>query len=256
MSEKKIKEMRVSYPYHVCEYSNSSFQKTLIHAIQEVPLLIHLNDQHIKTLLCTGKHPKALAIGFLKSEGFLSEQVMPNKIYIKRETDSIYVYIHTTINPLSKPSAPRPISSLLSTLPMKKGLTVSAEQIIALMDMLDKRSRLYRKTGGCHNASLALADRLLLFYEDLGRHNAIDMIHGACFLEKTDTSDKLIVTTGRISSEILIKAARIGVPILASLSAATSLAIDLAVKIKITLIGYVRGESMVIYNHANRIIGI
>jgi FdhD protein len=96
----------------------------------------------------------------------------------------------------------------------------------------------------------------MIFYEDLGRHNAIDMIQGKTLLEDIHTNDKLIVTTGRITSEILIKVIRIGVPMLASRSAATRLAIDLARKTNITLIGYVRGQRMTVYNHAQRIKGL
>jgi FdhD protein len=96
----------------------------------------------------------------------------------------------------------------------------------------------------------------MIFYEDLGRHNAIDMIQGKTFLEDIHTNDKLIVTTGRIAFEILIKAIRIGVSILVSRSAATRLAIDLARKTNMTLIGYVRGRRMTVYNHAGRIKGL
>ena len=133
---------------------------------------------------------------------------------------------------------------------------MTPEQILKLAAELDERSTLYRATGGCHNALLATSEKLLIFCEDIGRHNAIDMICGQCFLDDIPTEDKLIVSTGRIASEILLKAMRLGVPILVSMSAATRFSIDLARRTNMTLIGYVRQGRMVVYNQAGRIAGL
>ena len=121
---------------------------------------------------------------------------------------------------------------------------------------LDERSSLYRVTGGCHNACLATSEKILIFREDIGRHNAIDMICGQCFLDDISTEDKLIVSTGCIASEILLKAMRLGVPILVSMSAATRFSIDLARRTNMTLIGQVRKGRMIVYNQAGRIAGL
>lgn len=133
---------------------------------------------------------------------------------------------------------------------------MTPQQIKQLASELNERSTLYRITRGCHNASLATPEKILIFREDIGRHNAIDMICGECFLNSITTKDKLIVTTGRIASEILLKAVRLGVTILVSGSAATRLAIDLARKVDITLVGQVRQDRMIIYNSGGRIAGL
>ena len=135
-------------------------------------------------------------------------------------------------------------------------LRVTPQQILRLSAELDERSALYRATGGCHNASLATPEEILIFREDIGRHNAIDMICGECFLESIATDDKLVVCTGRIASEILLKTIRLGAPILVSRAAATRFSIDLARRTNMTLVGRARKESMVIYNHAGRIEGL
>jgi FdhD protein len=98
-----------------------------------------------------------------------------------------------------------------------------------------------------HNCALARPDEIFLFRADIGRHNAVDMIIGECFLGGLPTHDKVLLTTGRITSEILIKCAKAGIPALISRSAATSLALQLARQLKMTVIGYVRGGTMVVY---------
>ncbi|MBE9580115.1 MAG: formate dehydrogenase accessory sulfurtransferase FdhD, partial [Proteobacteria bacterium] len=100
---------------------------------------------------------------------------------------------------------------------------------------------------------LASPEKILIFHEDIGRHNAIDMICGQCLLDGIPTEDKLIVTTGRIASEILLKAIRLGVPVLASGSAATRFAIDLARKTNMTLVGQVEQGHMIVFNNGGRI---
>ncbi len=261
--------MQDSFPYNVFEFSDGHFNETSIAAIQEVPLTIYLNDQEIVTLLCTGKDPMALAVGFLKSDGLLTDRKELKKARIEEKPDRVTAHVFTTHDPFPSQQMRRSITSGcgkgtnfdrnmedINRTSITSDMKLSPEELFSLMDELNKRSKLYMATGGCHNAALAIPDRLLIFYEDLGRHNAIDMIQGKCFLEDIVTEEKLIVTTGRIASEILIKAIRLGVPILASRSAATRFSIDLARKTNMTLIGYVRGQHMVVYNHAGRIKGL
>jgi FdhD protein len=132
---------------------------------------------------------------------------------------------------------------------------VSPEQILALAGELHERSTLYKSTRGCHNSSLCTPDEMLLFREDIGRHNAIDMLCGQCFLDDVAVDDKMIVTTGRIASEILLKVVRIGVPVLASTAVATSFSVELARKTGITLIGNIKDDSFWVYNDNGRIQG-
>jgi FdhD protein len=261
--------MQDTFSYNVFEFSDGCFNKTSITAIQEIPFTIYLNEQEVVTLLCTGKDPVSLAVGFLKSDGLLTNRNELKEVQIEKESDRIIAHVFTTHDPLASHRMRRAITSgcgkgtnfaqnmeEISHVSITSDTRIAPEELFSLMDELNKRSNLYRATGGCHNAALSVPDRLMIFYEDLGRHNAIDMIQGKTLLEDIHTNDKLIVTTGRIASEILIKAIRIGVPMLASRSAATRLAIDLARKTNMTLIGYVRGQRMTVYNHAGRIKGL
>ena len=184
-------------------------------------------------------------------------------------TQRLMVSVKTSHDPLKLQSLERSITSgcgkgtnftrnveTISSTTVTSGLTVTPDQIMQLSAELNERSTLYRATGGCHNASLATPEGILIFREDIGRHNAIDMICGECFLDNIKTEDKLIVSTGRIASEILLKVMRMGVPILVSGAAATRFSIDLARKTNMTLIGRVRQGHMVVYNHGERIAGL
>jgi FdhD protein len=258
-----------SFSYNIFEFSDGHFNETLLTAIQEIPLTIYLNEKEVVTLLCTGKDLTSLAVGFLKSDGLLTDRKELKALQIKKEPDRIIAHVFTTHDPFASHRMRLSITSgcgqgtnfaqnmaEISHVSITSDIRISPEELCSLMEGLNKRSKLYRATGGCHNAALSDSDHLIIFCEDLGRHNAIDMIQGKAFLEDIYTNDKLIVTTGRITSEILIKAIRIGVPILVSRSAATRLAIDLARKTNMTLIGYVRGQRMTVYNHAGRIKGL
>jgi FdhD protein len=116
-----------------------------------------------------------------------------------------------------------------------------------------ERSELFKATGGVHGAALCDADNLLIFSEDIGRHNAVDKIFGECILKDISMDNRIIITSGRVSSEILLKVARASIPLLISKSATTNLAVKLANELGVTLIGFVRGERMNVYTHRWRI---
>ena len=119
---------------------------------------------------------------------------------------------------------------------------------------MQKKALLFKTTGGVHSAALADSEKLLYFHEDIGRHNAVDKIIGECLLNSTTTDDKGLFTSGRLSSEILLKAAKLKIQLIVSRAAPTSLSIELAETLNITLIGFVRGRRMNIYSHPWRII--
>jgi FdhD protein len=255
--------------YNVAEFKEGRFQEVQVAAIQEVPLTIYLNGDEVVTLLCTGKQPKFLALGFLKSDGLITDRKQLKDIRVEEEPQRFTVHVETSHDPFKLQRLERSITSgcgkgtnfernveTMASKSVTARLTVTPEQILQLATQLDERSTLYRATGGCHNASLATSEEILIFREDIGRHNAIDMICGQCFLDGISTEDKLIVSTGRIASEILLKTIRLGVPILVSMSAATRFSIDLARKTNMTVVGQVRRGRMVVYNHGGRIAGL
>jgi len=261
--------MKDAVTYDVVEFAEGSFRKTEATAIQEIPLTIYLNGHEVVTLLCTGKYPKFLAVGFLKSDGLITDYKQLKGVQVEEDPERLIVHVETSHDPFKSQRLERSITSgcgkgtnftrnveTIASTTVTTKLTVTPEEILRLSAELDERSTLYRATGGCHNASLATPEEILIFREDIGRHNAIDMICGECFLDNIPTEDKLIVSTGRIASEILLKVMRLGVSILVSGAAATRFSIDLARRTNMTLIGRVRQGRMVVYNHGGRIAGL
>jgi FdhD protein len=231
-----------------------------VSVVREVPLTIFLNDREIITLLCTGSHIESLAIGFLKSEGLLQHRSNLQNLETDASGQTVRVYTNEPTEMVERLFGKRTLTSgcgkgtifynvldSLQSQPLKNQLTIKVDQVRKLMTDLHKRSELYRLSRGVHNCGLATTKKILIFRADLGRHNAVDMILGECFLKEMDTTNKILITTGRITSEILIKAAKMKIPMLVSRSAATSLSLDLAHNLNMTVIGYVRGGSIIAY---------
>jgi FdhD protein len=136
---------------------------------------------------------------------------------------------------------------------IRSAAKISQKTVIRLMQELNQHSVLYRKSGSVHGAALAGRTQILLFCEDIGRHNAVDKVLGAAFLQGISTTGKILLTSGRVSSEILVKAVKRRIPFLFSYSGPTDLAVDMARQMGITLIGYIRGNRMKIYSHGDRV---
>ena len=238
-----------------------------VSVVREIPLTIFLNDREIITLLCTGAHIESLAVGFLKSEGLLQQRSNLQKVETDTDGQTVRVYTNEPTEMAEKLFGKRTLTSgcgkgtifynvldSLQSQPLRNQITIRVDQVRKLMTDLHKRSELYRRSRGVHNCGLATTKKILLFRADIGRHNAVDMILGECFLKEVDTSNKILITTGRITSEILIKAAKMKIPTLISRSAATSLSLDLAHKLNMTVIGYVRGGSILAYTGGDSLI--
>ena len=256
-----------SYSFDIVEYSALDFAKTTITSIREVPLTIRLNDREVVTLLCTGREPDYLAVGFLKSDAFLSSPEQITDLRVQEEHDRITVDVQTCHDPWENRLLERSITSgcgkgtnfgrnvsTISRRSVEGNVHIRPDQILALVDELHERSTLYNATRGCHNSALCTPEGMLLFREDIGRHNAIDMICGHCFLDNISVDDKLIVTTGRVASEILLKVVRIGLPLLVSTAVATSFSVELARRTGITLVGNVGKSRFWVYNDRGRIV--
>ncbi|WP_041721916.1 formate dehydrogenase accessory sulfurtransferase FdhD [Maridesulfovibrio salexigens] len=261
--------MKESFSYTVKEYCGGEFKDKEISSILEVPLTINLNGREVVTLLTTARYPDYLAVGFLKSDAYISTRDQITDLKITEHDDRIIADISTSHDPWKGRVLEYSITSgcgkgtnfgrnvsTISKRTITSELTVTPDQILTHANELHSRSTLYNKTRGCHNSSLCTPEEMLYFREDIGRHNAIDMIVGQCFLENVPTDGKMIVSTGRVASEILLKAVRIGVPILASTAVATSFSVELARKIGITLVGNISKTGFWVYNDQGRIKGL
>ena len=233
----------------------------------EFALTIILNNQELVTLLCSPTDLKYLAIGFPVSEGLLKSKDEIKKIVVDDQRGVVRVETEEDNGLASQLLFKRLITSgcgrgasFYSTADVKNQakvesqITISAPQVFALVNQFQHRSQIYKATGGVHSAALCDTKSILLFSEDIGRHNAIDKIFGECILTDLPTQDRIMITSGRISSEILLKIARRNIPILISKSAPTNLGVKLAVDLGITLIGFARGKRMNVYTDSWRVV--
>lgn len=230
--------------------------------IREYPFTIFVNEKEIVTLLCTPKSLKNLTIGFLFSEGFVDDMSNILNIVLNEEKGLIYVDINNTSMLKEELMGKRTITSgcgkgtifynvidSFKSKRIKNPLDIKLNQIKELIKEFNHKSELFLQTGGVHSVALCDKNDILFFEEDIGRHNALDKIIGYSILENINLKDKIILTSGRISSEILIKVAKSNISTIISRSAPTSLSVEIANNLKITLIGFARGEKMNIYSN-------
>lgn len=229
--------------------------------ILEYPFTIFINDEEIITLLCSPKSLKYLAIGFLHSEGFIDDYKAVDSIQIDEENGRAYINLNIRKTFNEKLQGKRTITSgcgkgtvfynVLDSFKSKKinnTIEIKPSEIVELMRRFNSESELFLSTGGVHACAICYKNDIMYFEEDIGRHNALDKVLGRALVDDINLDHKIILTSGRISSEMLIKAAKRGVPVVVSRSAPTSLAIDMARELNITLVGFVRGQKMNIYS--------
>ncbi len=234
--------------------------------IRESPLTIYVNNREILTMLCTPADLEYLTVGFLWAEGMIQTRDDITKIVVSKEKGMVWVEIKeekpfieemmfkrlVTSGCAKGATFYNPLDAALSS-PVHSDLKVLPHEIFSLALKLQKESKLFQMTGGVHGAALCDRENFLFFSEDIGRHNAVDKVFGYCFLNDIDPKDKILVSSGRLSSEIVLKASKREVPIVVSQAAPTDLSVRLSEKLGITLIGFVRGKRMNIYTHESRI---
>ncbi|MFC2041064.1 formate dehydrogenase accessory sulfurtransferase FdhD [Chloroflexota bacterium] len=234
---------------------------------REFPLTIILNNQELVTLLCSPKDLKYLAIGFLFSEGLLKGKDEIKKIIVDEQRGVARVETKDDKTLADELIFKRLITSgcgrgasfysaadVQNQAKIESQTQMSAQEVLSLVRGFQHRSRIYRATGGVHSAALCNTKSILVFSEDIGRHNAIDKIFGECLLEDIPTDGQIVITSGRISSEILLKVAKGKVPIIISKSAPTDIGVKLANDLGISLLGFVRGKRINAYTHDWRIL--
>lgn len=230
--------------------------------VVESPFTIFIGDKEIITLLCTPKSLEELSIGFISSEGFIETIDDIEKITIDEKSLIAYIKLKNKGSFMQKFQGKRTITSgcgkgtvfynVLDSFKSKRienPLDIDVDAIKISMRDFNKRSELFLETGGVHSCGLYDASEMIIFEEDIGRHNALDKIIGKALKGNIELRDKIIFTSGRISSEILIKTAKREISTIVSRSAPTSLAIDMAKELGINLIGFVRGEKLNIYTN-------
>lgn len=237
--------------------------------VTEYPLTIMLNGEEFVTLVCSPDHVEDLAVGFLASEGMLSGFSSLTDISYDDRTGHVYAEADPVDEWLKERGSKRYFTSCCGK--SRQGFVfyndartakrISSQTVkltygdcIRMMSEMQQASRLFRETGGVHNAALFERDgTLLLSRLDIGRHNALDKIYGYILRNELSMDGKVLAFSGRVSSEVLLKAAKMGCEVLLSKSAATDLAIGLAEELGITVVGFIRGGSLNVYAHPDRV---
>ena len=236
-----------------------------INVIEERPLSIYLNSQEIVTAMTIGDHPKYLALGFLKNQKLIKEDEKITGIDFDDETRTVVVRTENESNYEQK------IKKKIRTSGCAVGtvfgdMMESVEEIILpeskikiswLYDLAKEISQinsLYLEVGAIHGTVLCLENKPLIYMEDVGRHNAVDKVAGWLFSTKTNPEDKILYTTGRLTSEMVVKCANMGIPTLVSRSGFTAWGVQLAKLTNMTLIGRLRGKRFVCLSGENRLI--
>jgi FdhD protein len=222
----------------------------------EIALKIMLNDEALATLLCSPVNLNYMAAGYLFSEGLIKCREDIKKLTVDEQNSTVYLETRDTGSIAPEKSPGRGHASMASSQEYKinSQLKVRSDSIFKLVDEFQARSEQFKETGGVHGSALCNSEKILIMADDIGRHNTIDRIIGESILKDIPTDECMVITSGRISSEILLKVARKNIPFLISRSAPASLGVKLANDTGMTVIGFVRGQKMNIYSHGWRVI--
>ncbi|MCP3942341.1 MAG: formate dehydrogenase accessory sulfurtransferase FdhD [Desulfobacteraceae bacterium] len=253
-------------PYTITRYKeNRMFEENTVVAA-EIPLTFVVNDHEIATLMCTPSHLKAYAYGFLFTSGLIKgvEDILAYEcdekkwrvdILIKNFVDPQLLGQRVYTAGCGKGVIYTSMVELSSRHPIDSQIRINGEDIITAMHWLQGCSSLHKQTGGVHSAAISKNGTLPQFHiDDIGRHNAVDKIIGTLLLDRTINKNLVLLTTGRISSEILHKARRFSIPVLASRGAPTHQSVLLAKEMGITIAGFIRRTNFVVFSHPERII--
>ncbi len=256
-----MKKINTPTEYHF--FQNEKNEKINAHLPTETSVSLTVNGEVWLTFMCTPSQLEALAIGFLFNEGIIQDFSEVADVRLCEHGDNVDVWLtHAAEKPKKwtrtsgcgggMTSVETPVDPELAR--HKNGMTLSPEQIPALLEMLNGDQTLYRQTGGVHTSVLTDGKTSIIAAEDIGRHNTLDKIAGVALMEKANLKQRILLTTGRISSEMMQKAVKLGVSVVISRTSPSSMSVTLAEQQGITLIGYVKRHRFNLYTHPERVI--
>ena len=236
-----------------------------LNVVEERPLTIFLNSREIVTAMTIGDHPKYLALGFLKNQGMLQNSEDITGVDYDEELDTVVVRTACTTSFEEKlQKKTRTSGCAVGTVfgDMMDGLSavtlpqtlVKTSDLYALAAHINRTPSLYLTAGAIHGTVLCQNNQPLVYMEDVGRHNAVDKIAGWMLSTNTKAADKMLYTTGRLTSEMVIKTALMGIPTLASRSGFTAWGVEIANQVGLTLIGRMKGQRFVCLSGEQRLI--
>lgn len=236
-----------------------------IAVVEERPLTIFLNSQEIVTAMTIGDYPEYLALGFLRNQRMLRDSDTVTRVDFDEDLETVVVRtaVETSHEEKLKKKT-RTSGCAVGTVfgDMMEGLedvrlpqaTLRTSWLYALAHKINRTPSLYLEAGAIHGTVLCQQDRPLVYMEDVGRHNAVDKIAGWMLSEGADPADKILYTTGRLTSEMVIKTAMMGIPVLASRSGFTAWGVEIAREVGLTLIGRMRGQRFICLSGEERLL--
>ena len=233
----------------------------------EHPLTLYVDKREIVTLMTLGQAPEALAIGYLRNQRLVGSIEDIASVQVDWETDAVAVTTRAPIAGLDALMEKRTVTTGcgqgtvfgglmddIENIRLRNDVELTEDTLYALLDVVRRHETIYKSAGAVHGCALAAGSDILYFVEDVGRHNAVDAIAGQMWLDEVDGSDKIFYTTGRLTSEMVIKTAQMGIPFLVSRSGLTKMGYDIAVRVGMTMIGRAVNKHYLLFTGKERFV--
>ena len=233
----------------------------------EHPLTLYVDKREVLTMMTLGAAPEALALGFLRNQRLVSSIEDIVSVQVDWEVNAVAVTTRSGLADLEARTARRTATTGcgqgtvfgdlmedIESVRLPAGARLAESTLLALLNNVRLHESIYKQAGAVHGCALAKGSEILTFVEDVGRHNAVDAIAGWMWLEDVDGGDKIFYTTGRLTSEMVIKAAQMGIPFLVSRSGLTKMGHEIARRVGITLIGRAVNRRYLVFTGAERFV--
>lgn len=231
----------------------------------EHPLTLYVDKHEIVTLMTLGAAPEALAIGYLRNQRLLRQLEDIVSVQVDWETNAVAVVTRKGLDDAERRMGKRTVTTgcgqgtvfgelmeAIDQVALPAAARLRETELYGLLDAVRRHETIYKQAGAVHGCALFRGCTLLGFVEDVGRHNAVDAIAGQMWLERIDGGDKVFYTTGRLTSEMVIKCAQMGIPILVSRSGLTQMGYEIARKVGLTMIGRATGKHYLLFTGESR----
>jgi FdhD protein len=233
----------------------------------EHPLTLYLDKRELVTLMTLGHAPEALAVGFLRNQRLVAGIEDIEAVQVDWETDSVVVVTNKSFKNLEEKIQKKTVTTgcgqgtvygdlmeEIDGVKLRDDVALADADLFVLLEKVRKHETIYKQSGAVHGCALAALDgEILMFVEDVGRHNAVDAIAGFMWLDGIDGSDKVFYTTGRLTSEMVIKCAQMRIPFLVSRSGLTKMGHDIAQRVGLTMLGRASGRHYLAFTGKHRL---
>ena len=270
MQDKKLPKLSDAglAPTHAVTATDQYGEVRHVRVSGESPLTLKVDNQEVVTLMTLGTHPELLALGYLRNQRLIDDISLIKSVHVDWEKESVNVETHTGegISHWQEKLSKRTVttgcgqgtvfSCTLDKIYNQKMATAQVKQslLYSLLTVITQYNEVYKQAGAVHGCALCQNDNILTFVEDVGRHNAADAISGKMWCEDIPGEDKIFYTTGRLTSEMIMKVALMGIPILLSRSGVTHMGLELARDLGVTMIARAKGKSFLVYNGVDNLI--